>query len=192
MNSDLKPREQCISVKNKANRVLSFINGTVTNRSADVILRLYLVLIRPHLDYAVQFWCPHYRMDKSLLESVQRRMTKMIQGLRNLPYQDRLKHLNLHSLEERSVRGKLKDVFKWVKGFNKSDISKVLRISQQDRMRNNGFKLEKYRFRREIGRHWFSNRVVDKWNKLSNHIVRAGTRVCFKSRLDNYMDQDER
>ncbi len=54
VNSDLKLREQCISVRNKANRVLDFINRTVTNRSADVILRLYLALVRPHLDYAVQ------------------------------------------------------------------------------------------------------------------------------------------
>ncbi len=59
-------------------------------------------------------------------------------------------------------------------------------------MCNNGFKLEKYRFRREIGRHWFINRVVDEWDKLSNHIVSAGTIACFKSRLDNYMDQEER
>ena len=34
-------------------------------------------------------------MDIKMLESVQRRMTKMIQGLRNLPYADRLKHLIL-------------------------------------------------------------------------------------------------
>ncbi len=55
----------------------------------------------------------------------------MIQGLRNLPYQDRLKHPNLHSLERRRVRGDLIEVFKWVKGFNKGDISKVLRITSQ-------------------------------------------------------------
>ncbi len=85
----------CISARNKANMVLGFINRTVTNSRADVILTLYLALVRPHLDYAVQFWCPHYRMDMdiNLLESVQKRMTKMIQGLRNLPYQDGLKQL---------------------------------------------------------------------------------------------------
>ncbi len=49
------------------------------------------------------------------------------------------------------MRGDLIEVYKWVKGFNKGDISKVLRISQQDRTRSNGFKLEKSRFRREIG-----------------------------------------
>ena len=48
------------------------------SRSAQVILKLYLALVRSHLDYAVQFWSPYYRMDIGLLESVQRRMIKMI------------------------------------------------------------------------------------------------------------------
>ena len=151
-------------------------------------MQLYLALVRPHLDYAVQFWCPYYRMDINSLESVQRRMTKMIPGLRNLPYQDRLKKLDLHSLERRRVRGDMIEVFKWVKGINKGDIDKVLIISEQDRTRSNGFKLDKFRFRREIGRNWFTNRVVDEWNKLSNFVVSAGTLESFKGRLDRFMD----
>ena len=43
-------------------------------------------------------------MDIDKLEVVQRRMTKIIQGIRNFTYKDRLKHLNLHSLEERRIR----------------------------------------------------------------------------------------
>ncbi|MPC75847.1 hypothetical protein E2C01_070244 [Portunus trituberculatus] len=48
-------------------------------------------------------------------------------------------------------------------------MSEVLRISSGDRTRNNGFKLEKFRFIREMGRNWFSGRVVDEWNRLSGH-----------------------
>ncbi len=96
ISSDLRPRNQCIQAKNRANRVLGFITRSVSNRSADVILKLYLALVRPHLDYAVQFWSPYYRTDINRLESVQRRMTKMIQGLRTLPYQERLRRFKLH------------------------------------------------------------------------------------------------
>ena len=78
ISQDLRPREQCINARNKANRILGFISRTVTNRTSEVILRLYLVLVRPHLDYAVQFWSPYYRMDIDRLESIQRRMTKVI------------------------------------------------------------------------------------------------------------------
>lgn len=66
-----------------------------------------------------------------------------------------------------------------------------MRISQQDRPRSNGYRLEKYRLRREIDKHWVINKVVGEWNKLSNHKVSAGTVNCFQGMLDSYMDQDE-
>ena len=93
-------REQCIIARNRANKILGFLGRCVTNKSSEVILRLYLALVRLHLDYAAQFWSPYYRKDIGSLEAVQRRMNKMIQGLRNLPYKDRLKRLNLYSLEQ--------------------------------------------------------------------------------------------
>ena len=112
VSQDLRPREQRISARNIGNRIVDFITRSVSNRSADVILKLYLALVRLHLDCAVQFWSPYYRMDK--LKAVQRRMTEMIQGIRSLPYKDRLKNLNLHSLERPRVRNDLIKVFKRV------------------------------------------------------------------------------
>ena len=141
VSNNLRPREQCMIARNKANRMLGFINRSVTNRSSEVILKLYLALVRPHLDYAVQFWTPYYKKDIKSLEAVQRRMTKMIQGLKNLSYEERLKRLNLHSLERRRARGDMIEVFKWVKGINKGDISQVLEFSNQDVTRGNGYKL---------------------------------------------------
>ena len=90
LSSDLRPREQFIIARNRANKILEFISRCVTNKSSEIILRLYLTLVRPHLDYAAQIRSPYYRKDIGFLESVQRRMTKMIQGLRNLPNKDRL------------------------------------------------------------------------------------------------------
>ena len=139
VSSDLRPRAQCIQARNRANRVLGFISRSVSNRSAEVFLKLYLALVRPHLDYAVQFWSPYYRMDIKMLESVQRRMTKMIQGLINFTYEERLKQLNLHSLERRRVRADMIEVYKWMKGFNKGDIHKVLLVGEPGRTRSNGF-----------------------------------------------------
>ena len=51
---------------------------------------------------------------------------------------------------------------------------------------------EKFRFRREIGRNWFYNMVVNGWNRLSNHIVSGETMGSFKRRLDKFMDEDDR
>ena len=83
VSSDLRPRKQCIEARNRANRLLGFIAISIKSRSAEVILKLYLALVRPHLDYAVQLLSPYRRMDIILLESVQRRMTKMIERIRN-------------------------------------------------------------------------------------------------------------
>ena len=192
VSSDLRPRKQCIIARNKANRTLGFIRRSVTNRSPEVILKLYLSLVRPHLDYAAQFWSPYYRKDIESLEAVQRRMTKMVEGMRNIPYKERLKRLNLHSLERRRVRGDLIEVFKWVKGINEGNIKQVIDLSKQNRTRSNGFKLEKLRFRTNIGKNWFTNRVVNDWNSLSKHVVEAESINSFKRRLDEYMDRDDR
>ena len=90
VSQNLRPREQCISARNRANRVLGLILRSMCNRSKYVILRLYLALVRPHLDYAVQFMSLYYIMVIVKLEAVQRRMTKIFQEIRNLTYKDRL------------------------------------------------------------------------------------------------------
>ena len=59
-------------------------------------------------------------------------MTKRIQGLKNIPYEARLKALNLYSLERCRLSEDLTEVSKWYMSYNKGDISKVLRVNNQD------------------------------------------------------------
>jgi len=58
------------------------------------------VLVRPPLEYYIQLWSPQYRRDMDLLERVQRRTTKMIQGTEHLSYEDGLRELGLFSLDK--------------------------------------------------------------------------------------------
>ena len=119
-------------------------------------------------------------------------MTKTIQGIRNLTYKDRIKHVNLHSLERCMLNGDLIKMFKLVKGFNKGDISKVLIVKEKVRTRTNDFKLDKFRYKKNIGKNWFTNKVVEEWNKLSKHAVSARIVDTFKKRLDISMNEENR
>ena len=102
----------------KANRVLGLIARTISYKSYDVLLKLYKTLLRPHLEYCVSTWSPHYIKDKSLLERVQHRFTRMVPGLKSLPYEERLERLRLWSLEKRRNRADLLEVFKMYKGLS--------------------------------------------------------------------------
>ena len=62
------------------------------------MLPLYKSIVRPHLDYCAQAWRPHYRKDIDKLEKVQKRATKMIEGLEGYSYSDRLRILSLTTL----------------------------------------------------------------------------------------------
>jgi len=85
VNNRLAMSQQCALAAKKANGILGCITKSVTSMLREVILLLYSVLVRPLLENWVQFWAPQFKTDSDLLEEVQRRATKMIKGLKNLP-----------------------------------------------------------------------------------------------------------
>ena len=98
ITSDLKASAHCAHVCSRANRVLGMIARTVVYRSLDILTRLYKSLVRPHLEYCVSAWSPHYVKDQERLESIDSRGW-MVPGLKGLDYGARLEMLNLMTLD---------------------------------------------------------------------------------------------
>ena len=81
VHKSLKVSVQVGNVMRKAYGMLAFIGRGIEYKSRSLMLQLYRTLVRPHLEYCVQFWSPYYRKDVESLERVQRRFTRMLPGM---------------------------------------------------------------------------------------------------------------
>ena len=180
----LKSSKHCQESSRKAMNVLRLIKRHFSNLDSKTFSILYKTYVRPHLEYCVQVWSPNLIKDKKCLERVQRRATKLVRNIRKLPYETRLARLGLTTLEKRRKRGDLIETYKLLSGKEKVNKHNFFQYSTNHHLRGHRHKLYKERCRLGVRSHFFSQRVVDDWNRLPEHVVCAETTNCFKNRLD--------
>ena len=188
ITNDLKPSKQCIEAEKKAQKILGYIKRHFKTRKKETILTLYNTLVRPHLEYAVQFWAPSQRKDIERLEAVQARATKLIPSIRHLNYHRRLNRLNMFSLEKRRLRGQLIETFKILNGINNVNSERLFSLNN-NYTRSNGRKLQLKRFNTSLCGNFFTYKMPSYWNRLPSDVVNSTTINQFKNRLDKVFDR---
>ena len=170
-------------------RVVASMNGLTSNllgctlsRDPSFLMNVYTSHVRPNLEYASPLWNVGYLGDLRLLERIQRRWTRAVSGMTDVPYDERLRRLDLFSFKGRLLRTDLILVWKILNGKCAIESDKIFTFVSGVR-RGHRYKIFVPRTRLEVRRRFFSVRVISLWNSLSNDTVTADNINRFKSLL---------
>ena len=118
ISNNLKFRTHINNIVSKAHQRASLILRCFKCRDPAILLKAFVVYVRPLVEYCSQVWSPISLTDINKLERVQRRFTSRLRGMQEgLSYCDRLSKLNLQTLELRRLLADLIFIFKVIKGI---------------------------------------------------------------------------
>ena len=161
-----------------------------TSNDPKLLLRAYIVYVRPLLESCSQVWSPYLKKDIICIERVQKYFTRHVcfrAGILFTDYSDRLRLLCLESLELRRLKFDMHMVYKIIHGLVDLPIDEFFTFyDSKYETRGHSFKLKNNSFcRYQFRKYFFSVRVLPIWNSLPANVVNASSLCVFKARLNN-------
>ena len=141
-------------------------------------------MVRPHLEYGNAVWGPCYMGDLKLVEGVQRRATKLIPYLHDIPYEGRLRALQLPSMEYRRKRGDMIQMYKIMKGLVRMKVTDLFIPIPLPKTRGHKQRILRQRSLKAVRAKSFSQRTIEMWNCLPSNVIEAPSVDTSKKRID--------
>ena len=170
----------------KANGVANNILRGTSCRSPSFMYQIFVTHVRPILDFGSVVWNTGYLGDLRMLESVQRRWTRRVEGFADLPYSERLSRLKLFSIKGRLLRADLIQVWKILSGLSPQLDSLFSRVGLS-RTRGHSLKIYVPHHSTDVRGRFFSLRVISTWNSLPEMVVSAQSIQSFKHLLEQFL-----
>ena len=187
ISDDLKFNEHIAKTVAKAHRMCGLVFKSFSCRDHDFLVKMFIVFVRPLLEYCTTVWSPQGLENIKKVERVQRRFTKRFPGLGEVSYIKRLETLGLERLELRRLRFDAVMTFNIVKGMNCLNFDDFFSYATAGRVsRNltrNSLLLAVPKKGIDVRSHSFAVRAVQIWNSLSNSEVLSSTVDQFKTKL---------
>jgi hypothetical protein len=163
------------------------------SKDTTTLLRAYTTYVRPLLEYATCIWSPQHVTAVRQVESVQRRFTKRLPGLKHLSYESRLAVLGIEKLELRRLKQDLITAYKILFGLLDVNANELFTVHNTNYdTRGHAYKLLQGHCRTDVRRHFFTERVIKIWNNLPAnetdfYNVKAFSNFLNKLDLHNYL-----
>ena len=161
VDDELKFHMHTATATKKAKQILGIIKKSYQTRDAKTITTLYKAMVRPHLEYANSIWGPFYKGDIKTAEAVQYRSTKLIPELKDKPYEDRLKALQLPSLTYRRKRGDMIQMYKIMNTLVRIDAETLFTRAKAAYTRGHNQRVFKTHAKKIARQFCFSQRIVN-------------------------------
>ena len=187
VDTELKFRHHMITKVNKANSIMGTIRRSFKYLDHATFKLLFCAQVRTIIEYANPFWCPYLKKDIELVENVQRRATKYLQGMQDLTYEQRCRKLNLTTLTYRRLRGAMIEVYKIFNIYDRTISPNINLYLGNIHTRGHNYKLFYQRSERTHPKlHSFNQRIVKPWNSLPTQVVNSPSLNSFKNSLDKH------